>query len=213
GMVNINSAKMSKSLGNIISVENAIQKWGANTIRVLCLSTQYSKPLDYSYSNLLEALTKWKLVENCYYELKFPLDILDNQSEFTTEKEAEELLEKIKQYLDNDLNTPMALSVFMKFVSELNNKAAEEKITKELSRNVIPILEEIMNIFGLKIIEPSIEEVKKITEMINERNVLRSKKNFKDADNIRFRLKNELNVELIDYKNNRTVWKKTEKSI
>lgn len=211
GMVNINSAKMSKSLGNIVSVENAIQKWGANTIRVLCLSTQYSKPLDYSYSNLLEALTKWRLVENCYYELKFPINILDNQSEFATEKEVEEILAKIKQYLDNDLNTPMALSVFMKFVSELNNKAAEEKITKELSRNVLPIFEQIMNIFGLKIIEPSIEEVKKITEMINQRNKLRSKKNFKDADNIRFRLKNELNVELIDYKNNRTVWKKTEK--
>jgi len=211
GMVNINSAKMSKSLGNIVSVENAIQKWGANTIRILCLSTQYSKPLDYSYSNLLEALTKWRLVENCYYELKFPINILDNQSEFATEKEVEEILAKIKQYLDNDLNTPMALSVFMKFVSELNNKAAEEKITQELSRNILPIFEEIMNIFGLKIIEPSIEEVKKIIEMINQRNKLRSKKNFKDADNIRFRLKNELNVELIDYKNNRTVWKKTEK--
>ena len=213
GMVNINSAKMSKSLGNIISVENAIQKWGANTIRVLCLSTQYSKPLDYSYSNLSEALAKWRLVENCYYELKFPLNISDHQNESTTENEVDEILAKIKKYLDDDLNTPMALSVFMKFVSELNDKAAKEKITNEFSRMVMPIFEEIMNIFGLKVIEPSIEEVTKITEMINQRNKLRSEKNFKDADNLRLRLKNELNVELIDYKNNRTVWKKTEKQI
>src|ERR671913_491776 len=69
GMVNINSEKMSKSLGNIVSIRNAINKWGANTIRLLCLTTQYSKPLEYTIDNLIEAQSKWRLIENCFYEL------------------------------------------------------------------------------------------------------------------------------------------------
>jgi cysteinyl-tRNA synthetase len=211
GMVNINSEKMSKSLGNIISIENAINNWGPNTIRILCLSTQYSKPLDYSDSNLSEALIKWKLVENCYYELKFPIDSSHRDNDFDVKDLSNKALANIKRYLDDDLNTPMALSEFMKFVSELNDDAAKEKITNETSRIVLPIFNQLLNIFGLKIIEPSEDEVKQITKMIDKRNKFRLEKNFKDADVIRTNLKEELNVELIDHKNNRTIWKKSEK--
>ena len=48
GMVTINSEKMSKSLGNIVTIQEALCNWGMNTIRIYSMSVQYSKPLDYT---------------------------------------------------------------------------------------------------------------------------------------------------------------------
>ena len=73
GMVNINSEKMSKSVGNIITVRDAINEWGANTIRILCLSTKYSKPLEYTRDNLIEAQSKWRMIETVFSELNSPV--------------------------------------------------------------------------------------------------------------------------------------------
>ena len=221
GMVNINSEKMSKSLGNIVSIGNAIDRWGSNTIRVLCLSTQYSKPLDYSEANLLEALAKWRLIENSYYELKFPIEKdkekeeQDQHTDQNTETEARKLsnmtIHNIENYLDNDLNTSRELPEFMKFVSEINNSASKETITRKVSDVILPVFNQIMYIFGLKILEPAEYDVKKIDEMISQRNRYRSEKDFKNADAIRKKLKQEFNVELVDHKDNRTIWKKIEK--
>jgi cysteinyl-tRNA synthetase len=113
-MVNINSEKMSKSLGNIVPIRNAINKWGANTIRLLCLSTQYSKPLEYALSNLIEAQSKWRLIENCFYELNSPI-VIEEES-FDSSILSQNVLDSIKNHLENDFNTPLALSEFIKFV-------------------------------------------------------------------------------------------------
>ena len=68
GMVTINSEKMSKSLGNIITVREGIDRWGANSLRIFCISVQYSKPLDFSDQILLESIQRWRQIETCAYE-------------------------------------------------------------------------------------------------------------------------------------------------
>jgi cysteinyl-tRNA synthetase len=120
-------------------------------------------------------------------------------------------IHSIENYLDNNLNTSKALGEFMKFVSEINNSASKETITSKVSDIILPVFNQIMYIFGLKIFEPSDDDVKKIDEMISQRNRFRSEKDFKNADDIREKLKKEFNVELVDHKNKRTIWKKIEK--
>ena len=209
GMVNINSEKMSKSLGNIVSIRNAINKWGANTIRLLCLSTQYSKPLEYTLSNLIEAQSKWRLIENCFYELNSPIVI--EEELFDPSILSQNVLDSIKNYLENDFNTPLALSQFMKFVSVLNEYATKEKISTKLSNIILPIFKKIMYIFGLRISELSNIQIEKVNKMINLRNNFRKNKQFEKSDNIRITLKEKYGIELIDHKNFRTIWKKVEK--
>jgi cysteinyl-tRNA synthetase len=209
GMVNINSEKMSKSLGNIISIRNAIHKWGANAIRILCISTQCSKPLEYTVSNLIESQSKWRMIEHCFYELQCPL--INEEESFDALKLSENTLNSIRIYLENDFNTPLALSEFLKFVSELNNYATKEKITKKISNIVFPIFNEILYIFGLRVLELSGKEVNEINHQIRERNKFRKDKEFEKADTIRIILKDKYGIELIDHKNYRTIWKKTEK--
>ena len=209
GMVNINSEKMSKSLGNIVPIRNAIDKWGANTIRLLCLSTQYSKPLEYALSNLIEAQSKWRLIENCFYELNSPI-VIEEES-FDSSILSQNVLDSIKNHLENDFNTPLALSEFMKFVSVLNEYATKEKISTKISNIILPIFKKIMYIFGLRISELSNIQIEKVNEMIVLRNNFRKNKQFEKSDNIRIILKERYGVELIDHKNYRTIWKKVEK--
>ncbi|MDW0149582.1 MAG: cysteine--tRNA ligase [Nitrososphaeraceae archaeon] len=211
GMVNINSEKMSKSIGNIVSIQNAINKWGANTIRILCLSTHYSKPLEYTVSNLVESQSKWRMIENCFYELQFPNAIEDEP--FEALKFSQNTLTSIKNYMENDFNTSLALSEFMKFVSELNNYASKEYITINISNIIFPIFREILYIFGLRVLELTETDIYEVKNQIFQRNKFRKNKEFEKSDNIRRKLKEKYGIELIDHKNYRTIWKKVENSL
>ena len=208
GMVNINSEKMSKSVGNIIPIHNAINKWGANTIRILCLSTHYSKPLEYTLSNLVESQSKWRMIENCFYELQFANPI--EEEPFEALNFAQNALTSIQNYLENDFNTAFALTEFMKFVSVLNNYASKEYITRNISNIVFPIFRKILYIFGLRVLELSDEDISEVNNYISQRNKFRENKEFEKSDNIRIKLKQKYGIELIDHKNYRTIWKKVE---
>lgn len=208
GMVNINSEKMSKSVGNIIPIHHAINKWGANTIRILCLSTHYSKPLEYTLSNLVESQSKWRMIENCFYELQFPNPI--EEEPFEALNFSQNALTSIQNYLENDFNTAFALSEFMKFVSVLNNYASKEYITRNISNIVFPIFRKILYIFGLRVLELSDEDTSEVNNHISLRNKYRKNQEFEKSDNIRIKLKQKYGIELIDHKNYRTIWKKVE---
>jgi len=73
GMVTVNSEKMSKSLGNIVTIQDALSRWGPNSIRIYSISVHYSKPLDYSEKLLNESKHKWRQIETCACELRFAI--------------------------------------------------------------------------------------------------------------------------------------------
>ena len=209
GMVNINSEKMSKSIGNIITIRNAISEWGTNTIRLLCLSTQYSKPLEYTRDNLIEAQSKWRMIETVFSELTSP--IITEDESFDNSILSHDILESVKNYLKADLNTQAALSEFMKFISLLNDIATKERITTKMSNILLPILKEVLYIFGLKIVKLSTIDIEEINKLILTRNHFRKNKEFEKSDELRRQLKEKYCIELIDHKNYRTIWKKVEK--
>jgi len=214
GMVNINSEKMAKSLGNTIIVQEAIKKWGANTLRLYCLSAQYSKPLDFSDKLIEEARQRWRQIETCAYELRFANTkvILSSNSIRETEKLCVESEKEFKVAMEGDLNTPLAIAAFMKFVKTLNQLSAEDNFTQKVSRIVTKTLDNFMYTLGLKLVEPTETEKKQIEIMISIRNELRSRKKFVEADEIRIKLSELYSVEIMDHKD-RTIWKKTEKGI
>ena len=208
GMVTINSEKMSKSLGNIVSIGDVLEKWGMNTFRIYCISIQYSKPLDYTDMLLRESMQKWRQIETCAYELRFPTG---KQGDV---KAIQNLCDETKQMfesaMDDNMNTSLALTTFMKFVSELNRYAAESKLTEDISTISIALFTTLMNILGLKVLEAETSEKSQIEDLINKRNRLRAQRKFDDSDAIRKRLRDLYSVELMDHKD-RTVWKKVEK--
>jgi len=206
GMITINGEKMSKSKGNIKTIRHVLENFGANIIRLFCLSGHYSKPIDYSEDLLKENITKWRQVESCYYEMNLA------QGDGSTDK-IKKIISECQNEFDNafesDVNTHLALSAFFKFVNEINQLAASETITKSISVLAIPTFEKMISILGLKIPNITKEEIGSITEMIQKRESLRAEKKFQEADRIRDQI-SEMGIELIDHKN-RTTWIKKEK--
>lgn len=206
GMMTINGEKMSKSLGNIKSVKFVLDHWGPNIIRLFCLSGHYSKPIDYSEDLLKENILKWRQTEICYYELMLA------EGQGRVEEAQKIVLESKKEFnegLESNFNTPLALSAFFKFVKEINRIAAEELLTQSIAKIVLPELEKMLQILGLRIPKITVEEKVMVSELIQKRNVSREHKRFEEADQIRNKIL-ELGITLIDHKD-RTLWMKQER--
>ena len=205
GMITINGEKMSKSIGNVKSINHVLESWGPNVARLFCVSGHYSKPIDYTEDLLKENLIKLRQIETCYYELRL--------AEETQETEdVSSLLEdsrvKFDAALNDDFNTPLALSVFFNMIKNVNSLAAEEKITKNISEKMLPVLEYMLDVLGLKIQTVSDEEIKSVFALIKKRENLREQKQFEEADKIRDEIAS-MGISLIDHKN-RTIWMKKE---
>ena len=205
GMITINGEKMSKSIGNVKSINHVLESWGPNVARLFCVSGHYSKPIDYTEDLLKENLIKLRQIETCYYELRL--------AEGTQETEdVSSLLEdsrvKFDAALNDDFNTPLALSVFFNMIKNVNSLAAEEKITKNMSEKMLPVLEYMLDVLGLKIQTVSDEEIKSVFALIKKRENLREQKQFEEADKIRDEIAS-MGISLIDHKS-RTLWMKKE---
>lgn len=210
GMVTINGEKMSKSLGNTKSIEHVLKNWGPNIIRLFCLSGHYSKQIDYSEDALKETIIKWRQVENCYFELIESQEKPDVQNRF---KLFEDMVNNIKKEFDDalrsDFNTPLALSVFFKFIKELNNLAASESLTRTISNAVLPTIKIMLEVLGLKITEITDKEKSVVEDLIKKRNMFREQKQYQKADEVRKQI-SDMGIVLIDHKN-RTLLLKQEK--
>lgn len=206
GMVTINGEKMSKSLGNIKSVGYVLKNWGPNVIRLFCLSTHYSKPIDYSEELLKENIVKWRQVENCYFELV----LAEGQGSVDEiQKIISDTKKEFEEGLESDFNTPLALGAFFKLVKEINRLAATEALTQSIAKMVLPDFEKMLDILGLKIPKISEEEKSTVNELIRNRNMFREQKQYQEADRIRKQI-SDMGITLIDHKT-RTLWMKQEK--
>ncbi len=206
GMVTIRGEKMSKSLKNIEPIHIALKKWGANAIRIYSLSGHYRKTLDYDQTLLDDALSRWRDIETCAYELEFA-----DGSGGPVEEASKIAKESVQEFLlamDDDLDTPRALTVFTKFVRIMNRYAADDKLSRDVANAVTSSFDDMMLVFGLKKSEATAEDRKEIENLIKQRNEYRVQNKFAEADKIREDLRKK-GVELMDHKG-RTVWKKLE---
>ncbi len=187
GMLNLKGEKMSKSIGNVFKISELLKKYNPNVIRLYLYKTHYRKMIEFSSERLDEAKNAYMRILNALegnYE-----EILNN-----------EYIEKFKNTLYDDFNTPEALSVVFDIVNKIN----KNENTKQLRFTLRHILE----LMGFTKIEKSkdsqsIENIMNI--LIEIRNIARKQKNFEIADLIRDKLK-ENNIVLQDTKDG-TTWK------
>ncbi len=213
GMVTINSEKMSKSIGNTVKISELLKEVGPNVIRLFCISSHYTKPLDYTQDIINETKSRWDQISNAYCELEFRtrnsfIYETSNSVQQPLLNELTKYLSLFEEYLSNDLNFANAMTVFLKFVSKLNNFfAVDNPVDIRFLNKTFDMLKKFMFVTGLRIDQVSSEEIKDIDDQIYKRNLLRSKKNYLDSDKIRLELLTRFNIDLIDHKGF-TLWKR-----
>jgi cysteinyl-tRNA synthetase len=119
GVVQVDGEKMSKSLGNFITVQDALQMAGKNVWRLLFLMTHPRSPLDYSQERLQQTKITWARLRNAL------ADAGSTPGAAASEKApgaAHDLEARFNAALDDDLNTPEALAAVFDMVSEWNRR-------------------------------------------------------------------------------------------
>ena len=205
GMITINGEKMSKSVGNVKSINYVLDLWGPNVARLFCISGHYSKPIDYTEDLLKENLIRLRQIETCYYELRLAEETQETEDISSLLKESRE---KFDAALNDDFNTSLGLSVFFNMIKTINSLAADEKITKKNAEQTLPVLEYMLEVLGIKIQTVSDEEIESVFKLINKREELREQKQFDEADKVRDEI-TSIGISLIDHKN-KTIWMKKE---
>ncbi len=212
GMVTINSEKMSKSIGNTVKISALLKTTGPNVIRLFCLSSHYSKPIDYSENILLELKNKWRQIANAFYELEYrtrnSISSSSIEPDITTVQF--ELLRYYQEFikeLENDLNFSLAMTAFYKFINKLNNILnSNDRIAVTFLENSYKTLKNFLDIIGLKIRYVDDNDRIEIERFIEKRNLLRKNKEYGESDRVRSQVESMYNIELIDHKNY-TFWK------
>ncbi len=198
GLVKLEGKEMSKSTGNIVLLREAIKKYGSDTLRIMYLKTHYRAPLDFTWEKLEEAKNIADKLKRTYKKLKSIKPVEATPNENTYLNDLDKTWTKITEALDNDLNTPLAISELMSIINLINTLIAKNKLTNRILEKATKILEDIKYIFGLKLEERrDINQEKLIEILINVRKQLREKREYELADYIRNRLR-EMGIILED---------------
>ena len=177
GYINMNNVKMSKSLGNVKSGREIVDKYGVNITRWAVISTHYRAPINFS-DEVMEAATK---------EVSKVMDPLRQASiklqlnNFISDAKDETLIDKFVDTLLDDLNTSNAQTVIFEITKYLN-QSLRGKDFEVMARNY-NTLRECISLLGLVYEERKLSEEDK--ELFNKWNEFKMNKDFQNADEIR----------------------------
>lgn len=174
----IDGKKMSRSLGNVYTLED-IKKKGFEplAVRYLFLTAHYRDKLNFTWKSLTSA-------QSAYEKLKAQVPSLESQSRTAL---SEEKLQKIEDYknkffslANNDLGTPQALAVVWEVLK--SNIPAQDK------RELLLSFDEVLGL-GLAEVKPERVKVsKEVQELVEEREKLRTQEKWQEADKLRKRI-------------------------
>ena len=202
GSLRIDKEKMSKSLGNFITIKEALGNNSPEVLRYFLISSHYRSPLNYSDKSIDEARNSLDRLYNSIKDLNY------NKIDFTKG----EYTERFHNAMQDDFNTPSAISILFEMAKEINFFKKEKKsedanaLASELYNlsKILGILEESPEKYFQTGISFSDEEIQ---DLISKRNEARSNKDFKLSDKIRDHLLDK-GITLED-KDTGTIWRKT----
>jgi cysteinyl-tRNA synthetase len=196
GLLMVGKQKMSKSLGNFYTIKEALQNYTPDVIRYMILSFSYNSNVNFEEKNLIDAE---KRIYYYYSTLEKLQNIKDSTENPNIVKYAEDFKKEFEESMDDNFNTAKALAGVNDFFTKINKELDAKKISGKDSIKILEALKPIQNIFSILDEKPKkyiIEYQKRVLfrlkitkeeleEKINIRNLARTSKDFKTADNIR----------------------------
>mgnify|MGYP000430150893 CR=1 FL=1 len=181
GMVQVDNEKMSKSLNNFFTVREVLKQYDAETVRYFLLSGHYRSQLNYSDDNLKQAKAGLERLYTAIRGVEVNRDV---------ELEGNVYVERFNKVMDDDFNTPEALSVLFELVKELNKvKATDQHQAADLA-GVLVRLGEVLGVLQTDAEtffqgEQDDDEASVIEALIVKRNTARADKDWAAADEAR----------------------------
>lgn len=184
GFVEINGEKMSKSLGNFITLHDILKKYEGNILRFFMLTSHYRKPINFSYENIEIAKKTLSSIEDTLYRYESISNTQNSNKEIL--KLIDKFNAKFKESLDEDLNTPAAISSIHDHIKDINKLILNNEYI-ELKNVVDNLRDKLVNILGveLNMVKNNKIEEQLIDLLYRIREDARSNKNYELSDFIR----------------------------
>ena len=180
GFVNIDNVKMSKSLGNFITVHDALKTIDGQVLRFFFATQHYRKPINFTEKAVRDAETNLKYLKNTY-EQPFTggVDSADLQG----------FVDKFIAAMDEDINAANGITVVFELAKWINSGHYNQDVKDALTK--------MLEVFGVVFVEEVLDA--DIEALIAERQEARAKKDFARADAIRDELAAQ-GIKLLDTK-------------
>lgn len=199
GHVQMDSEKMSKSLGNFLTIRELLKKYSGETLRYFLLSGHYRSPINYTEENLNNAL---QALTRLYTALRgFPE---------STQFSGEDYRLEFESVLKDDFNTPQALAVLFEMARDINKLRDQQEL--EAASALGNSLRRLAKVLGFLQADPEqflqggSDDVVKIEALIQQRKAARENKDWTLADQIRQQL-DDLGISIEDTPQG-TLWRK-----
>ncbi|MCR5814139.1 MAG: cysteine--tRNA ligase [Desulfovibrio sp.] len=210
GFVQINSEKMSKSLGNYKTIRDILESFLPETLRFFLLGKHYRSPIDFSFADMEEAERGERRIYQTIldvqkYRANPPklVDLPKEQAE-TLRGEWQEISKRYAEAMNDDVNTAQALGVIFSLVRHVNRLLEEKKLRKsqvvwELLGQFLEAVELWRQHLGLFSLSPedffaqlkalritrNKVDVQRVEELLNQRRQARAAKDFARSDSLR----------------------------
>ena len=166
GFVNVDNEKMSKSLGNFVTVHDMLKTVDGQVLRFFLATQQYRKPINFTEKAIHDAEVNLKYLKNTH---SLPLTDQVNQDELQT------YLDAFQVAMDDDFNTANGVTVLFDMAKWINSGNYDETVKDAF--------EKMLQVFGIVFEEEVLDE--DIEKLIEERQAARANKDFATADRIR----------------------------
>ena len=191
GLLTINSQKMSKSLGNFISIKDILSQYTPDEVKMFFLFSHYRSPIDFSDTKMDDAKKALEKFDVLFYRAAQVLDgqRVDAISAGFITKYKHEFMEA----MDDDFNTPKAMAALFGLVNDTNtfiDQNEDDPNYLGVITHAVDALDHLArNVFGLFEQETEKTLTEQMAAWLQERQDARAKKDFKRSDELRMLLK------------------------
>ncbi|CAI2569809.1 cysteine--tRNA ligase [Apilactobacillus kunkeei] len=182
--------KMSKSLGNFVTVHDIVKRVDPQVVRFLMSTTQYRRPIQYNETNLQAAENNLNKLRNAYNNLKYRLSDATDIIDMKLEQEIRQIQADFQDAMDDDFNAQNGIDCVYELAKLGNMYAQRSEVGKDTVNLIIEKLEKMASIFGVVFKEETLDE-DSVQALIDERNEARKNKDFARSDEIRDQLRDQ----------------------
>ena len=199
GFLTVEGRKMSKSLGNFITIREFLKSYSPQVLRLFVFSSHYRSPIDYSQKGILQA------EKNLEKIIEFVKKLKEIKKQKGVKQELAGTLvlktqEEFKKAMDNDFNTSVALAVIFNLVNKGNSLIAKNKLNSADAKIILDFLKKIDKVFGFIFWKKPKEKIPaNILKLVQKREKYRKEKNFEKSDETRKKIK-DLGYQIKDTK-------------
>lgn len=188
GYINVENEKMSKSLGNFITVTDIRKQIDPKVLRFFMLSVHYRHPINFSQELVESAANGLERIETAYENVKYRMAHSTNLADDVTPwmDKIQKQVDAFTRAMDDDFNTANGIAAIFELAKVANVYLLEEQTDLAVLERLEKELQQLMNILGIELgqqEEASLDE--RIDQLIEERLEARKNRDFARADEIR----------------------------